>query len=212
MYMWCLQCRASARGTEDCSLFACSSLQVLIHNPALITPPLNQHWATARYLMLTARNDRDDPRSNRNVHSTQDLCMLFANCTESGHPDAGICPDCISGERLWVWPYWVHNIFILLFQYIFLLDVLQGSAMLLTNAEGTLLTPTNWPILRTALEPATTMNSASGTLLKSPMTIASSMKTAFPSMTVTHAPLEKNRVLMATTVGKISCFKHPRKN
>ena len=30
----------------------------------------------------------------------QDLCMLFANCTESGHPDAGICPDCISGERL----------------------------------------------------------------------------------------------------------------
>ena len=51
---------ASARGTEDCSLFACSSLQVLIHNPALITPPLNQHWATARYLMLTARNDRDE--------------------------------------------------------------------------------------------------------------------------------------------------------
>ena len=30
----------------------------------------------------------------------QTLCMLFSNCTESGHPDAGLCPDCISGQRL----------------------------------------------------------------------------------------------------------------
>ena len=30
----------------------------------------------------------------------QTLCILFANCTDSGHPDTGPCPDCISGQRL----------------------------------------------------------------------------------------------------------------
>ena len=30
----------------------------------------------------------------------QSLCIAFANCTESGPPDAGVCPDCISGQRL----------------------------------------------------------------------------------------------------------------
>ena len=28
------------------------------------------------------------------------LCMLFANCTDSGHPDTALCPDCISGQRM----------------------------------------------------------------------------------------------------------------
>ena len=33
---------------------------------------------------------------------SQSMCMAFKNCTESGHPDTGACPDCISGERLYV--------------------------------------------------------------------------------------------------------------
>ena len=31
---------------------------------------------------------------------THSMCMLFSNCTESGHPDVGLCPECISGQRL----------------------------------------------------------------------------------------------------------------
>ena len=33
----------------------------------------------------------------------QSLCVLFGNCTEAGGPDQIICPDCISGERQWVY-------------------------------------------------------------------------------------------------------------
>ena len=33
---------------------------------------------------------------------SQSMCMAFKNCTESGNPDNGACPDCISGERLYV--------------------------------------------------------------------------------------------------------------
>ena len=32
---------------------------------------------------------------------TQSLCILFHNCTESGYPDARLCPDCISGQRMY---------------------------------------------------------------------------------------------------------------
>merc|ERR1711978_68547 len=31
---------------------------------------------------------------------SQSMCIAFENCTESGNPDNGACPDCISGERL----------------------------------------------------------------------------------------------------------------
>merc|ERR1712223_76318 len=31
---------------------------------------------------------------------SQNLCLLFANCTESGAPDVVACEDCISGEKL----------------------------------------------------------------------------------------------------------------
>lgn len=31
---------------------------------------------------------------------SQSMCIAFKNCTESGNPDAGPCPDCISGEGL----------------------------------------------------------------------------------------------------------------
>ena len=30
----------------------------------------------------------------------QSLCMAFDDCTASGGPDAHICPDCITGEKL----------------------------------------------------------------------------------------------------------------
>ena len=32
----------------------------------------------------------------------QSLCLVFDNCTELGPPNGVICPDCISGEKLWV--------------------------------------------------------------------------------------------------------------
>ena len=32
---------------------------------------------------------------------TNTLCVLYANCTESGYPDTAACPHCISGQQLW---------------------------------------------------------------------------------------------------------------
>ena len=33
----------------------------------------------------------------------QSMCLLFANCTESGPPSGQICPNCVSGQKAWVY-------------------------------------------------------------------------------------------------------------